>query len=272
MNRKYGGLGVKDVLLWNKAAIGKYVWAIATKKDSLFVKWVNGIYLIGKDWWQYEGSMDSSWYWRKLVALRNDFKGKLSQTEFCSEKYTITRGCRILGENSGLRVQWCSMIWSRLVIPKHRFIGWLVMQNRLQTRGKLYQIGVISDDTCLLCGCDIETVSHLFFECSYSDKCMQKVKAKLDWHYNGKQLEEILRWFKHENFNRMKKQVIQSLLLACIYHIWRVRNDALWSEKVWTVDNTVNRIVKDFQLRLKIVMPKKAAKVDRKWMEYLCTK
>lgn len=36
--KKTGGLGVRNVHARNKAAIGKFVWAIALKKDNLFVK------------------------------------------------------------------------------------------------------------------------------------------------------------------------------------------------------------------------------------------
>ena len=47
---------------WNKACIAKIVWAIADKKDLLWVKWVHGRYLKGQDWWDYQASPDSSWY------------------------------------------------------------------------------------------------------------------------------------------------------------------------------------------------------------------
>lgn len=70
--KKFGGLGVKDVVHWNKAAIGKYFWAIAAKKDSLFVKWINGVYLMDKNWWDYECSGDCSWYWKKIVAVKKN--------------------------------------------------------------------------------------------------------------------------------------------------------------------------------------------------------
>ena len=101
---------------------------------------------------------------------------------------------------------------------------------------------------------------------------MQKLKEKMAWDYKGRQLDEVLRWIKNAKISKMRKTVLHSFLAACIYHIWRVRNDALWAEKRWNVDNTVHRIAQDFKLRLNIVMPKKAAKVDREWVAYLCTK
>ena len=43
--KKEGGLGIRKTLIWNKATLGKYVWAIATKQDNLWVKWVHSVYL-----------------------------------------------------------------------------------------------------------------------------------------------------------------------------------------------------------------------------------
>ena len=40
--KKHGGIWIKDYDAWNKATIAKLVWAIATKKDVLWVKWVHG--------------------------------------------------------------------------------------------------------------------------------------------------------------------------------------------------------------------------------------
>ncbi|XP_062080432.1 uncharacterized protein LOC133785194 [Humulus lupulus] len=42
-SKKVGGLGFKNSTVWNIAAIGKYVWAVAEKKDNLWVKWVHDV-------------------------------------------------------------------------------------------------------------------------------------------------------------------------------------------------------------------------------------
>lgn len=34
-----------DMVLWNKAAIFKLLWAIAIKQDELYVRWVNAYYI-----------------------------------------------------------------------------------------------------------------------------------------------------------------------------------------------------------------------------------
>lgn len=39
--KRGGGLGINDRVVWNEAAINKYVWHI----DNLWVRWVNHIYI-----------------------------------------------------------------------------------------------------------------------------------------------------------------------------------------------------------------------------------
>ncbi|KAL2904355.1 hypothetical protein RDABS01_003065 [Bienertia sinuspersici] len=55
-----GGLGIRDLYLWNMLAVGKLVWQIEEKKDSLWVKWVHSIYIKGQDWWDYKPSILAS--------------------------------------------------------------------------------------------------------------------------------------------------------------------------------------------------------------------
>lgn len=43
--KRYGGLGIRDCLTWNTAAIGKYVWQLAKKEDTLWIKWVHHVYI-----------------------------------------------------------------------------------------------------------------------------------------------------------------------------------------------------------------------------------
>ncbi|XP_062096263.1 uncharacterized protein LOC133802047 [Humulus lupulus] len=54
------GLGFKDIALWNLCTMGKHVWAISSKKDNLWVKWVNSVYIKQREWWDYEPSLDAT--------------------------------------------------------------------------------------------------------------------------------------------------------------------------------------------------------------------
>lgn len=50
-SKKEGGWGIRNEALWNTAAVGKYVWAVATKQENLWVKWVHSVYIKRLNWW-----------------------------------------------------------------------------------------------------------------------------------------------------------------------------------------------------------------------------
>lgn len=47
--KAYGGLGFRCIGRWNRAALFKQVWAVANKEDSLWLRWINHVYLKGDD-------------------------------------------------------------------------------------------------------------------------------------------------------------------------------------------------------------------------------
>ncbi|XP_010666661.1 uncharacterized protein LOC104883796 [Beta vulgaris subsp. vulgaris] len=68
------GLGIRQVMQWNKAAMTKYVWAIASKQDSLWIKWLNNVYIKGADWWTYQAPQNSSWYWKQICKVKEEIQ------------------------------------------------------------------------------------------------------------------------------------------------------------------------------------------------------
>ncbi|XP_030504024.2 uncharacterized protein LOC115719211 [Cannabis sativa] len=119
-----GGLGFRNIQEWNVAAMARYVWDIASKKDCLFVKWIHNVYLKDRQWWDYDA--DCSWYWKKLVGVKNKLKLKTDVASFVLQKYKIQNGYRLLFSNHG-KISWCKFVWDRLIIPKYKFILWLVL-------------------------------------------------------------------------------------------------------------------------------------------------
>ncbi|GKE62563.1 hypothetical protein Tco_1512930, partial [Tanacetum coccineum] len=65
-----GGLGLKDLHIWNQALLAKHVWNLATKKDTLWVKWVHSVKLKGKSIWEIDADINDSWGWKNLLSIR----------------------------------------------------------------------------------------------------------------------------------------------------------------------------------------------------------
>uniref|UniRef100_A0A803QDE1 Reverse transcriptase domain-containing protein n=1 Tax=Cannabis sativa TaxID=3483 RepID=A0A803QDE1_CANSA len=128
-----GGLGLRNIQKWNIAAMTRYVWDIANKKDCLFVKWIHNVYLKDKHWWDYEAPTDCSWAWKKLVEVKNQLKLKTDLASFTMQNFSVSRNYQLL-YSSPEKKHWCHYVWDRVIIPKHKFILWLVLWGRLNTK------------------------------------------------------------------------------------------------------------------------------------------
>ncbi|KAJ6941863.1 hypothetical protein NC652_007817 [Populus alba x Populus x berolinensis] len=70
-----GGLGIKSITTWNKAALLKLVWRLISKNSSIWVTWVHSVLLRGRSFWYINLPPSSSWSWRKILQSRNWCKG-----------------------------------------------------------------------------------------------------------------------------------------------------------------------------------------------------
>lgn len=68
--RESGGLGLRNLKLWNKALLCKLLWKIQSKKDSLWIKWIHHFYF--NDIWSYTPRRDDSTLIKALIQLRNE--------------------------------------------------------------------------------------------------------------------------------------------------------------------------------------------------------
>nr|GEY28841.1 hypothetical protein [Tanacetum cinerariifolium] len=69
--KNQGGLGLKDLFVWNNALLVKHLWNIANKKDTLWVKWVSTIKLNGVSIWVVQKEECDSWGWKNLLTIRD---------------------------------------------------------------------------------------------------------------------------------------------------------------------------------------------------------
>ncbi|XP_062112649.1 uncharacterized protein LOC133823816 [Humulus lupulus] len=142
----YGGLGFKDSASWNKVMMAKYIWAITSKQDLLWVKWVNGIYLKGVSIWDYSLKQDTSWYWRRIIKLSHIWPDAVLKT--------ATRNGRIHMSTlysvafPGELVHYGKSVWCKLSTPKHQFILWMAVNQKLNTRDWLHACHIHLPSIC----------------------------------------------------------------------------------------------------------------------------
>lgn len=122
-----GGLNIKDICLWNKAAICKLLWAIANKKDRLWVRWIDIYFLKGKN----HQALDTG----KLSRMLRKVFHCQQMVDDCggwiivmyNGNYSIKLMYHQLQGNFN-KVRWRRLICNNKSSPKVVFILWLAVQ------------------------------------------------------------------------------------------------------------------------------------------------
>jgi hypothetical protein len=73
-----GGLGIKRLEVWNRAAMLSHIWSIFAQSGSLWVAWIETNWLKGRSLWHIPIPKSCSWSWKKLLKLRDVAKNFLS--------------------------------------------------------------------------------------------------------------------------------------------------------------------------------------------------
>ena len=152
--KKHGGIGLKNLTAWNTACIAKLVWGIAKKKDQLWIKWIHHRYL-----------KENDWYWRKIVKVKDQF---LAWKQHMDQRtYKVSLGYSwLIGEQP--TYFWAKAVWARASLPRHSFISWVFMHQKLPVLSRLAKFTSSYQNTCSMCSREEEDLNHLFFQCSWS--------------------------------------------------------------------------------------------------------
>jgi hypothetical protein len=65
-------------------------------------------------------------------------------------------------------MQGASQLWKIKAPSKHKFLFWLVLQDRCWTNDRQHWHGISKDATCSLCLQQVESIDHLIIACTYS--------------------------------------------------------------------------------------------------------
>ncbi|XP_056692216.1 uncharacterized protein [Spinacia oleracea] len=252
-HKDQGGLGFRNISLWNQAAVGKLAWAISQKQDNLW----------------FTPTLAASSAIRYICKVKNSITEALASTQWLTDpNYSIKN---IYG---GLctqqpKVHWHRFVWNRFSVPKHRFTLWLALLDRLKTRARLFKIGVGDDPSCAICGSVVETCSHLFFECTFSTDCLQLVLNWLGYTVTKTNLTQVFMWVRRYRKKEFRRKVIFTALAGLVYQIWKARNDAVWNHHVPTKQFILKTIQFDTRHRIQNLLGKTVSRIDHDWFRAL---
>ncbi|CAH9107180.1 unnamed protein product [Cuscuta europaea] len=244
-----GGLGVRDTKVWNNALLSRTLWNIHAKQDSLWVKWVHGVYLQGRCVWTFVPHTKDS---RLMKALANVRDLILSKFPSLGMAVNFLEKSSLLGKLSSSKVYellrtkgtahpWMSFIWKSYIPPKFSFITWLAFRGRLATYDSLGFLDI--NDACLFCKGGPETVPHLYFECTFTGQVWTLVKNWLGISRRMSTLLSTAKWIKKENNGaHAKAKGVRLAFCYTVYWIWRTRNMICFEKIKPKVEDLVKNI------------------------------
>ncbi|CAH9080569.1 unnamed protein product [Cuscuta europaea] len=73
--KEEGGLGIHNAKIWNHALLARTLWDVHLKKDTLWVRWVNSVYLKGRTVWDFVPQTRDSQLMKRLSFIRDKIRG-----------------------------------------------------------------------------------------------------------------------------------------------------------------------------------------------------
>ena len=120
-------------------------------------------------------------------------------------------------------VPWHKTIWFKTRIPKHAFLSWVAILNRLPTKDRLQQWGMNVSPSCLLCNASDENRDHIFFACPYSQEVWTEFFSAPAFSPPA-DFEGIISWLPSAAGNSKVKDICYLLVQAILYVLWKERN------------------------------------------------
>ncbi|XP_056844021.1 uncharacterized protein LOC130496191 [Raphanus sativus] len=73
LTQEQGGLGVKDLYIWNRSCCMRLIWMLFFRPDSVWVSWFKEVILKGSEhnYWTTKPSNSFSWLANKLLKMKN---------------------------------------------------------------------------------------------------------------------------------------------------------------------------------------------------------
>ncbi|XP_071740808.1 uncharacterized protein [Rutidosis leptorrhynchoides] len=267
--KNQGGLGLKSLKEWNVVLVIKNLWRILTQKDSLWGKWVNVVKLNGESIWDTVGDYKDSWGWRHLMNLRQKVYPHVDVAMVNGEeviKWIANDGNKVefstkqvwndLRSNRNV-VNWYHVICFKSFDPKHAFVLWLAMLNRLNTQDRVQKWLPNQVLKCPFCSQEPDSISHLFFLCKYSAEIWKSMKSKLIFKGLTGKLQEIVQRLAMYPFTCKIWNIVNRLVLAAsVYYLWQERNFRIFKHKKRSVEELIEVINSFIRLKLLLVRVK----------------
>ncbi|KAL0295720.1 UNVERIFIED_CONTAM: hypothetical protein Sangu_3187900 [Sesamum angustifolium] len=200
--------------------------------------------------WPSEYHIDVNEIITKLPAIHSGTNDTIIWNS-SSGNYSAKDAYDVFSEVSN-SVEWASLFHGPFHTPRHKFILWLAILERLSTLDKPWCNPTNQD--CVLCNRNqIETHNHLFFCCTYTKTILQSLGSKLrfNWPYSDWNLGikwASRRWRGPHLINAANR----ALLAAVIYYTWKERNSRIFQGTSTSAEGVTKIIMEHMRSRIGI--------------------
>lgn len=166
-------------------------------------------------------------------------------------RYSITLGYEKL---IGTAERWeiAELLWNKYAVPKHSFISWLIVQNRIMTKDRLQSRGVdLEDMNCILCRTGSpESTEHLFIQCTWINDIWKEMQNWLGVQTQNNGIKGLLLKIKKKKWVRDTKELIATAYEAVVYQTWIARNSLIFRKKRLEEANVIQQVKNEMKERV----------------------
>ena len=125
-------------------------------------------------------------------------------------------------------------LWKSCCQLKHKIFFWLLLKDRLSTRGLLKRRNMFLEDyNCAICGEEIEeTLEHLFLHCNFASQCWTTLNVESDLNLDPLQILDRFRSILQVPF-------FMEIIILMSWSIWVTRNALIFDAVAPTVQSTI---------------------------------
>ncbi|GJX09402.1 RNA-directed DNA polymerase, eukaryota, reverse transcriptase zinc-binding domain protein [Tanacetum coccineum] len=278
--KKEGGLGIKNLSVWNEVLIAKNLWNIACNKESLWVKWINVVRLKGTSIWEVKPNNNTSCGWKHILNLRSKMRSHI--------KYIIGNGETamlwhdrwwdggVLNELFPLdnmavantNAKLCEMIcngewkWPKSWTRIYPQLNCIPVPNLVECEDKVVWNNNDGDYVKL-------SIKNMWKDWVHTGEKMTRLKRKMYMDDVNNEWENILNRVIEMAYNNSIKSILRRVMLAaCVYFIWDERNKRLFGNPKRNHETVLLLIINNIRMKLmslKVNNSAQVADVNREW-------
>jgi hypothetical protein len=230
---KQGVLGLFDLQACNRSFLGKQLWNIHVKMDSVWIRWIHHFYLNSGTIWSVHAYHSSSPLWKVIISIRDLLLQLCGDSEssitllsswFTGAGFFLSHAYDFFKPVSST-VSWGWVVWEQWSLPKYSFILWLAVLGKLRTRVRL--VFVPTNPNCMFCRQVEESYSHLFCACEWTCCLCAMIKS---WLRIGRTMQTLINAIQglHSQRNNLEARLRRVSLGITVYLIWEERNKRIF--------------------------------------------